>query len=182
MVTGLQSADEVREAARRVRDRLGDDLHVFDLQPQLHRGPCLWVMGERRDGWGPMVGVGPCSGPVPREPGVPPAPGVRPQWALAPVGRVEATELVRAVRMAWGRTAPAPWSAVAIQRLASVIARVSVLLAAVPEVDGVELGPVVLDGERALVAQARVRLGPPPPRDAAPLLRRMHEEDVPLPS
>ena len=58
VVTGLQSPDEVREAARRVRDRLGDDLHVFDLQPQLHRGPCLRVMGDRRDGWGPMVGVG----------------------------------------------------------------------------------------------------------------------------
>jgi hypothetical protein len=98
------------------------------------------------------------------------------------VGRVEATELVRAVRMACGRTVPTPWSAVAIERLASLIARVSVLLAAVPEIDDVELGPVVLDGEQALVAQARVRLGPPTPRDAAPLLRRMHEGDPAPPS
>ena len=190
VVTGLRSPEQVREAARRVRDRLGGDLHVFDLQPQLHQGPCLRVIGNRREGWGAMVGVGTAGGAVPREPGASPAttnpsavlPDVRHQWALAPVGRVEATELVRAVRMACGRTAPTPWSPVAIERLASLIARVSVLLTAVPEIDDVELGPVVLDGERALVAQARVRLGPPTTRDAAPLLRRMHEGDPARPS
>ena len=58
VVPGLRSPEEVREAARRVRDRLGGDLHVFDLQPQLHQGPCLRVMGDRREGWGAMVGVG----------------------------------------------------------------------------------------------------------------------------
>ena len=190
VVPGLRSPEEVREAARRVRDRLGGDLHVFDLQPQLHQGPCLRVMGDRREGWGAMVGVGTASVAVPREPGAPPAtadpsaglPDVRPQWALAPVGRVEATELVRVVRMACGRTAPTPWSAVSIERLASLIARVSVLHAAVPEIDDVELGPVVLDGEQALVAQARVHLAPPTPRDGAPLLRRMYEGDPALPS
>ena len=189
VVTGLRSPEEVREAARRVRDRLDDDLHVFDLQPQLHQGPCLRVMGDRREGWGPMVGVGTAGAVVSREPGAPATagpsaglPDVRPQWALAPVGRVEATELVRAVRMACGRTAPTPWSAVAIERLAALIARVAVLLSAVPEIDDVELGPVVLDGERALVAQARVRLAPPTPRDGAPLLRRMYEGDPALPS
>ena len=62
VVTGLRSPEEVREAARRVRDRLDDDLHVFDLQPQLHQGPCLRVMGDRREGWGPMVGVGTAGG------------------------------------------------------------------------------------------------------------------------
>jgi hypothetical protein len=69
-----------------------------------------------------------------------------------------------------------------VDRLASLVARVSVLMAAVPEVDDMELGPVVLDGEQVLVAQARVRLAPPTPRDAVPLLRRMHEGEPSLPS
>ena len=83
------------------------DLHVFDLQHQLHQGPCLRVMGDRPRGLGrnSRGGHGPAGAVTAGARGGPPAttdpsaglPDVRgPQWALAPVGgSVEATELVR---------------------------------------------------------------------------------------
>jgi hypothetical protein len=49
-----------------------------------------------------------------------------------------------------------------------------VLLHDLAEVAEVELRPVVLDGDHALVAAARVRLQPPRARDHPPLLRRLH--------
>lgn len=196
VVDRLTSPAAVRGAARMVRDRLGAEVHTFDLQPQLHRGPSLAVTGVRRPGWGAMVGVGLCADPGPDPvdrvvPGAgPPAPAspapaspapdvpveaLRSRWALAPVGAAEATDLVRAVRMARGRSAPVRWSGEALRGLAAVLERLSVLLHEHPEVEHVDLCPVVLDGDHALVASARVLLAPPRTLEDHPLLlRRLH--------
>jgi hypothetical protein len=138
-----------------------------------------------------MVGVGLCADPGPEPvdrvvPGAgPPAPASpapfvpvearRSRWALAPVGAAEATDLVRAVRMARGRSAPVRWSGEALRGLAAVLERLSVLMHEHPEVEHIDLCPVVLDGDHALVASARVLLAPPRTlEDHPPLLRRLH--------
>jgi hypothetical protein len=168
VATLLRSPAEVRLAARELRDRLGTDVHEFGLQPQLHQGPSLAVLGGRGTGWGPVVGLAPTEEtafhlPDPR----------RPRWALAPVDEAEATGLVRDVRMACGRAGPVLWPGAALDSLAVVLERVSVLLHDIAEVAEVELRPVVLDGEHALVAAARVRLEPQRAGSHPPLLRRL---------
>jgi hypothetical protein len=98
----------------------------------------------------------------------------RPRWALAPVDGAQAIALVRDVRMACGLAGSVLWPAAALASLTDVVVRVSVLLHDLAEVAEVELRPVVLDGDHALVAAARVRLQPPRARDHPPLLRRLH--------
>ena len=85
----------------------------------------------------------------------------------------EATALVRDLRMACGRAGPCCGPAAALDALAAVLERVSVLLHDVAEVAEVELRPVVLDGDHALVAAARVRLEPQRAGNHPPLLRRL---------
>ena len=182
VVTLLRSPAEVRLAARELRDRLGEDVHDFGLQPQLHQGPSLAVLGGRRMGWGPMVGLAPAEETGSHRPGGTWADGSardlanvsRPRWVLAPVDGARATALVRDVQRACGRVGSVRWPAAALAALTDVVVRVSVLLHDLAEVAEVELQPVVLDGARALVATARVRLRRPQARDHPPLLRRLH--------
>ena len=181
VATRLRSPAEVRSAARELRDRLGEDVHDFGLQPQLHQGPSLAVLGGRGTGWGPVVGLVPTeeTGRHPRDGtrahgGPQDLPDARwPRWALAPLDGAEATALVREVRMARGRAGPVLWPAAALEALTAVLVRVSMLVHDLGEVAEVELRPVVLDGDHALVAAARVRLEPPRSRDHPPLLRRL---------
>jgi acyl-CoA synthetase (NDP forming)/GNAT superfamily N-acetyltransferase len=181
VATLLRSPAEVRLAARELRDRLGADVHEFGLQPQLHQGPSLAVLGGRGTGWGPVVGLAPTEETRSLRPegrGGDQSPqdlpdARRPRWALAPVDEEEATGLVRDVRMACGRAGPVLWPAAALDALAVVLERVSVLLHDIAEVAEVELRPVVLDGDHALVAAARVRLEPQRAGSHPPLLRRL---------
>ncbi len=181
VATRLRSPAEVRSAVRELRDRLGEDVHDFGLQPQLHQGPSLAVLGGRGTGWGPVVGLVPTeeTGRHPRDGtrahgGPQDLPDARwPRWALAPLDGAEATALVREVRMAHGRAGPVLWPAAALEALTAVLVRVSMLVHDLGEVAEVELRPVVLDGDHAQVAAARVRLDPPRSRDHPPLLRRL---------
>jgi acetyltransferase len=181
VATLLRSPAEVRLAARELRDRLGEDVHDFGLQPQLHQGPSLAVLGGSGTGWGPVVGLALAEESGSHRPDGTWADGSpqdlsdarRPRWALAPVDEEEATGLVRDVRMACGRAGPVLWPAAALDALAVVLERVSVLLHDIAEVAEVELRPVVLDGDHALVAAARVRLEPQRAGSHPPLLRRL---------
>jgi acyl-CoA synthetase (NDP forming) len=181
VATLLRSPAEVRLAARELRDRLGTDVHDFGLQPQLHQGPSLAVLGGRGTRWGPVVGLAPAEETGSQRPdggGADDSPQDlsdtrRPRWALAPVDGAEATALVRDVRMACGRAGPVRWPAAALDALAAVLERVSVLLHDLAEVAELELRPVVLGDDHALVAAARVRLQPRRAGDHPPLLRRL---------
>jgi acyl-CoA synthetase (NDP forming)/GNAT superfamily N-acetyltransferase len=182
VATLLRSPAEVRLAARELRDRLGEDVHDFGLQPQLHQGPSLAVLGGSGTGWGPVVGLALAEESGSHRPDGTWADGSpqdlsdarRPRWALAPVDGAQAIALVRDVRMACGLAGSVLWPAAALASLTDVVVRVSVLLHDLAEVAEVELRPVVLDGDHALVAAARVRLQPPRARDHPPLLRRLH--------
>ena len=136
MATLLRSPAEVRLAARELRDRLGTDVHDFGLQPQLHQGPSLAVLGGRGTRWGPVVGLAPTEETGSHRPDGTGADGSpqdlpdarRPRWALAPVDAAEATALVRDLRMAYGRAGPVLWPAAALDALTAVLERVSMLL------------------------------------------------------
>jgi acyl-CoA synthetase (NDP forming) len=83
-------------------------------------------------------------------------------FRILPVTDVDAAELIRSLRcspLLFGYRGSPP---VAADQLEELIVRLGRLAADVPELAEVDLNPVVVSPEGALVVDARVRLAPPP--------------------
>jgi acyl-CoA synthetase (NDP forming) len=91
---------------------------------------------------------------------------------LAPLGPRAAHEMVRALRtfpLLDGYRGAAPADVAAIE---DVLLRVSALAAAHPEIAELDCNPLSASAEGALVLDARIRVGPPPPPRPFPALDR----------
>jgi acyl-CoA synthetase (NDP forming)/RimJ/RimL family protein N-acetyltransferase len=156
------SATGAERAARAMARRL----HVegFLVQAMAGPGPELLVGAVGDPSFGPLVLVG--SGGQTAE-------LVRDvQVRLAPVGPQTAGGMVRALRthplLEGYRGAPGGDAGA----VAELVVRVGALAAAHPEIAELDCNPVIATREGAVVVDARLRLGPPPPRRPAGALDR----------
>ena len=161
------SASGAERAARSMAARLGGAglwVEGFLVQAMAGPGPELLVgaVGDPRFGPLVLVGSGGTTAELVRDV----------QVRLAPVGAQTARGMLSALRTAplleGYRGAPGGDAGA----VAELVVRIGALAAAHPEVAELDCNPVIATPDGAVVVDARVRLGPPPPRRPAGALDR----------
>jgi hypothetical protein len=147
----LRSERDVRDAAREMLGRLGDDVRGFVVQPMVSGRRELIVGAARRGRWGALVMVG--------RGGVDTAVDPDQAWALAPTPLPEVAAMIRSLRCAGAVLASS--ASVGVGRLHELVSRVSELASDLPEVAELDLNPVLVGEGPPLVVDARVRVAPP---------------------
>jgi acyl-CoA synthetase (NDP forming)/L-amino acid N-acyltransferase YncA len=153
---GLTGPDQVRAAVDDMATRLGDRLHGVIVQTQIGSGVEI-IIGATRDArFGPLVMIG--RGGVDSD--------VDPDrcWAMAPLDRATAEQMIRELRCYPSLGARRGRAAADVGRLADVAVRVSRLIAELPEITEIDLNPVLVrpDATLAVDVRVRVRMAPAP--------------------
>ncbi|SEH04005.1 Acyl-CoA synthetase (NDP forming) [Nonomuraea solani] len=159
---GLRTQDEVREAYREMRARIGEEMTGAVVQRMLPGGVEIIVGGVNYPAFGPLVMVG--MGGVladllaDRAFRVPPVTD-----ALNMIGQLRCAPVLHGYRGS---------SAVDVGALAGQLERIGRLLDDLPQVAELDLNPVIVTPDGAITVDARIRLAPcePPPSQ---LLRRL---------
>ncbi|MGW4113009.1 bifunctional acetate--CoA ligase family protein/GNAT family N-acetyltransferase [Actinosynnema sp. NPDC004786] len=160
VVLDLAGEDAVDHAFESLRERFGERLTGVFVQPMADRGRELLVGVVTDPQFGPLVvtGLGGVDTDLVDDRAA----------ALAPLTEADADDLLHGFRAA---------SKVFAEHDASVVRdallRVGRLAELLPEVAELDLNPLVLTGDRALVVDARVRVVPAVPVD--PFLRRLRD-------
>jgi acetyl coenzyme A synthetase (ADP forming)-like protein len=158
----LRSEAEVREAYTAMVDRLGQEATSVIVQPMAAAGAEMVVGGVNDPAFGPIVMAG--SGGILVELMADTV------FAMSPVSDQAAADLLERMRgivRLRGFRGGAPLDEPALR---SLIVRVSQLLDACPEIQELDLNPVVVMTAGAVAIDARVRIGSP---TAAPAHRRI---------
>jgi acyl-CoA synthetase (NDP forming) len=150
VVLGLTGPEEVRAAVHDLERRLGGRMHSVLVQAQVHGGAEIIVGATRDPRFGPLIMLG--RGGVSSD--------VDPDrtWAMAPVRRATAAEMITDLRSAAilrGHRGQPPAD---LDQLADVITRVSRLMVEVPEISEIDLNPVLARADDAVVVDVRVRV------------------------
>ena len=155
---GLTGAAPVERAARKVAAAVRAAGHTIDgylVQAMAPEGPDLLVGVVGDPAFGPLVAVG--AGGTAAE-------LIRDvQVRLAPIGRKEADDMLHSLRtfpLLDGYRGRPRVNLAAVQ---DVLLRVAALAAAHPEIAELDCNPLVAGSDRAVVVDARVRIGSPPP-------------------
>jgi acyl-CoA synthetase (NDP forming) len=156
---GLDVASEVERAAGDIGEAVaaaGHRLEGYLVQTMAPEGTELIVGVVGDPAFGPLVALG--AGGIAAE-------LIRDiQVRLAPVGRREAAEMIRALRtfplLVGYRGSPRA----DLTAVEDVVLRMSALAAAHPEIAELDCNPVTAGPDGAVVVDARVRLAPPPVR------------------
>jgi acyl-CoA synthetase (NDP forming) len=153
---GLTGPDQVRAAVHDMTISLGDRLHGVIVQTQVSSGVEIIVGATRDARFGPLVMIG--RGGVDSD--------VDPDrcWAMAPLDRATAEEMIGELRCYPSLGARRGRAAADVGRLADVAVRVSRLIAELPEITEIDLNPVLVrpDATLAVDVRVRVRLAPAP--------------------
>ena len=144
----IVDAEAASEAYRALVDRFGSRLRGAIVQAQAAPGLEILVGVVRHPGFGPVVLVG--AGGTEAE--------LRNDLAvlIAPVSTAAATRAINRLRLApllhgYRGRPPLP-----VDQLADLVHRVSLLAIAVPELDQLDLNPVIVDPAGCIVVDARV--------------------------
>jgi acyl-CoA synthetase (NDP forming) len=151
---GLTGPDQVRTAVHDMAARLGDRLHGVLVETQVSSGVEIIIGATRDPRFGPLVMIG--RGGVDSD--------VDPDrcWAMAPLDRATAREMISDLRCYPSLEARRGHSAADLNRLADVAVRVSRLIAELPEITEIDLNPVLVRPEATLAVDVRVRVRPAP--------------------
>ncbi len=163
---GLRGAQAVRAAARRIEEavtRAGHTLEGLVVQPMAPAEVELLMGVVTDESFGPVIACG--------------AGGTRAELLgdvavrITPLTDLDVAEMLRSLRtfplLSGYRGAPA----CDLSAVEDVLARLSALVEAHPEVAELDANPVAAGPEGALILDARVRLSPAPPRRPEPSLR-----------
>ncbi|MBO0701829.1 MAG: acetate--CoA ligase family protein, partial [Candidatus Dormibacteraeota bacterium] len=156
---GLEGGDAVRDAAAGMRDRLrqeGAEVERFWVQRMAPTGVEMLVGLARDPTFGPLLACG--------------AGGTNAellgdvQARITPLTDRDASDMLRRLRTrrlldGWRGAPPAD-----VEALTDVLLRVSALAEAVPEIEEMDLNPVVCTPEGACIVDARVHVAPARPR------------------
>ena len=148
VVLDIADAEAASEAYRALVDRFGNRLRGALVQAQAAPGLELLVGVARHPGFGPVVLVG--AGGTEAE--------LRNDLAVlvAPVSTAAATRAINGLRLAPLLHGYRGRARLPADRVADLVHRVSLLAIAVPELDQLDLNPVIVDPAGCVVVDARV--------------------------
>jgi acyl-CoA synthetase (NDP forming)/RimJ/RimL family protein N-acetyltransferase len=151
---GLTGPDQVRAAVRDMASTLGARLRRVIVQTQVSSGVEIIVGATRDARFGPLVMIG--RGGVDSD--------VDPDrcWAMAPLDRATAEQMIGELRCHPSLGARRGRAAADLARLADVAVRVSRLIAELPEITEIDLNPVLVRPDATLAVDVRVRVRPAP--------------------
>jgi acetate---CoA ligase (ADP-forming) len=163
---GLRSGVQVRRAAREIRAAVtasGRRLEGFLVQPMAVDGVELLVGVTHDASFGPVIvcGVGGSTAELVGDAAV----------RITPLSDVDAQEMVHSLRAFAPPAGHGGSPSRDREALQDVLLRLSALVEAHAEVAELDLNPLVVSSDRAVVVDARVRLEPPPPRRPLSSLR-----------
>jgi acyl-CoA synthetase (NDP forming) len=160
---GLADADSVRSAYAQMQQAVGPAMIGAVVQPMASPGVETIVGVVQDPSFGPLVmfGLGGTAAELLADRA----------FRILPVGPPDAAELVRSIRTApllFGYRGSPPTDTAALEDL---LVRVGALAQDLPEVEELDLNPVVVNEEGAVVVDARIRLAPSTP--VPPDVRRL---------
>jgi acyl-CoA synthetase (NDP forming) len=151
----LETEDELRAAYDGLRDRLGDDLTGVLVQEMVPKGVEMIVGAIHDPSFGPVVACGTGGALVDVIADT--------AFRLHPLTPTDAREMIaglRGERLLRGYRGSPPADRAALE---DVLLRVSELLDAAPEIQELDLNPVIVLSSGARVADARIRIAVEPP-------------------
>lgn len=154
VIVGVDSAAAVRRAVAALRRRFGGDLRRVIVQRQAVAGPELLVGGVRDPAIGPLlvVGAGGIEAEVHRDRRV----------LLAPVTSRQADRALRGLRMFPLLDGFRGRPVVPLAPIVDVVERIGLLMASVPEIVELDLNPLIVSADGAVVVDARIAVSRAP--------------------